>query len=177
MNAELPSLFERPMPGSGGVYPCALCDLEGALTGIPRSDLAGLLAIGLVPSTAKDCHANARYFFTPRPEIHIYAYPTSLTIKLQPHLDQGRLENLYRVEREFGMEDVQVGSRWLGRWRADDLRRFILEHVLPHEIGHHVYHMQRKGQGLVHRPGTRESEQFAEAYARRLARLKCRDSG
>ena len=64
----------------------------------------------------------------------------------------------------------QVGSRWLCRWRAEDMRRFVLEHVLLHEIGHHVYWKERARLGLVARLALAVREQFAEAYALRHLR-------
>ncbi len=52
------------------------------------------------------------------------------------------------VEMEYGMKIELVGSRWLCRWEAEDLRRYSLEHVLQHEVGHHVHAMQRQRQGM-----------------------------
>ena len=172
MSAALPHLFEMPLAGTGQVYPCSLGDLEVELLRLATDDLQGLLSVGLVPGTAKDSKANARYFYSPRPKIELYSFPAPLSIRLQRHLNPGQVSELYRLEREFGMETLQQGSRWVGRWQAADLRRFILEHVLLHEIGHHVYHMGRRRSGLVHRPFTRESEQFAEAFALRLRRVR-----
>ncbi len=69
------------------------------------------------------------------------------------------------MELQFGMTVERHGSRYTCAWSADNLRRFILEHVLLHEVGHHVYHLQRRERGLPYHPNTVESEQFAEAYA------------
>ena len=74
------------------------------------------------------------------------------------------------IERHFGMRVERVGSRWYCRWSAKDLRRFVLEHVLIHEVGHPVLRTQRLRQGVQPWPGRQVSEQFAEAYACRYLR-------
>ena len=63
------------------------------------------------------------------------------------------------------MEISEAGSRCVTRWQAEALRRFIVEHVLAHEIGHHVHYRSRFLAGYIARPGRTEAEQFAEAYA------------
>jgi hypothetical protein len=68
------------------------------------------------------------------------------------------------------MQVERTGSRWRVHWQAEDLRRYILEHVLLHEIGHHVQKMQRLREGLRSRLPVAAKEQFAEAYAGRLRR-------
>ena len=65
----------------------------------------------------------------------------------------------------LGMQVEKVGGRWYCRWSAEDLRLFMLEHVLIHEVGHHVQCTQRQRQGVDPWPSRRVSEQFAEAYA------------
>jgi hypothetical protein len=59
------------------------------------------------------------------------------------------------------------GSR---RRKPEDLRRYVLEHVLLHEIGHHIQYMQRSRAGFMRRLSHRAGEQFAEDYALRHLR-------
>jgi hypothetical protein len=68
------------------------------------------------------------------------------------------------------MQVEQSNNRWVCRWRLEMLRAFILGHVLPHEIGHHICHTQRLQQGRTACPGEAACEQFAEDYALRLQR-------
>jgi hypothetical protein len=160
------SVFKRPLL-PGWVYPCSLEDIRQRLRQLPGEDLGGLWAVGLVPSTYRNCSANARYFPVDRPVIHIYSYPATFSYKLPPHMKCSDLDRSFSAEFEFGMRVEQVGSRWWCRWDAESLRRFILEYVLAHEVGHHVSHRQRIRQGLKACPGKGVCEQFAEAYARR----------
>jgi hypothetical protein len=162
-------VFQRPLL-PGWVYPCTLDDIHEQLSTLPAEDLAGLWAVGLVPSTRRDHSANGRYFGGARPIIHLLSYRESLTYKQPAGTRQGDMEAGCVIERHFGMRVEKVGSRWYCRWSAEDLWRFILEHVLIHEVGHHVQYMERKRAGLQPWPSRRVSEQFAEAYACRYLR-------
>ena len=160
-------LFEKALP-EGWVYPCTLEDLREQLLRLPLDDLRGLHAIGLAASTRRDHAANGRYCFGPAPVIRLYSFPTDLRYKLPARTRSSEIECGLAVEQVYGLQVERVGSRYYLHWETSDLRRFILEHVLPHEVGHHVYHTRRREAGYVFRPGTAESEQFAEAYARRM---------
>ena len=61
-------------------------------------------------------------------------------------------------------------------WSAEDLRCFIVEHVLLHELGQHVYFWRRQQQGLTYHPNMPGAEQFAEDYALRYRSLKSRQA-
>jgi hypothetical protein len=162
-------IFQVPLPDASTVYPCTVADIEEHLVTIPESDLVDLQSISLVPSTRKNCNANGRYFYGMNCRICLYSYPASLSYKLLPHTKRSDVERGWAVELSYGMRVEPQGSRWVCSWNQEDLRRFIVKHVLLHEIGHHVYDQQRRLAGLVHQPRTRESEQFAEAYAFRHA--------
>jgi hypothetical protein len=54
------------------------------------------------------------------------------------------------------------GSRWSCFWTPEGIRRYTVEYVVAHEVGHHVYYLRR---GYPRNHG--ESEQFAHAYAMR----------
>ena len=162
-------LFEEPIC-AGWVYPCSLEDIQDRLTRLPEADLIGLWAVGLAAATRRGCWANGRYGFSERPTIRIYSYPETYTYRQPPQTKRADIDVGLAVERGFGMEVDRIGGRYACRWSAADLRRFILEHVLLHEVGHHVYHWPRKEQGHTFRPSRRESEQLAESYALRHAR-------
>jgi hypothetical protein len=55
-------------------------------------------------------------------------------------------------------------------WPGDTLRRFMLGHVLVHELGHHVLQHERRLRG-VRAARTREHEARAEAIATQLRAL------
>jgi hypothetical protein len=164
------STFEREL-AAGWIYPCNLKDIEQVLQCLPASDVDGLWAVGLVPSTRKDSTANARYFPGAKPVIHIYSYPETLIYKLPAHVKHGDIVEGLKREVSYGMRIEQSRGHWMCRWSGGDLRAFILYHVLPHEIGHHVYHQQRALLGLHTKIGSRSGEQFAESYALRVSKV------
>lgn len=166
----MPFLFERPLP-PGWIYPCTLEDIQQRLQILRREDLEGLCAIGLAPSTQKDQSTNGRYFRDGQPTILLYSYPDTLEYKMPPFVKQKHIQQDLRVELKYGMQVEQTGSRWWCRWTQENLRRYTIDHVLLHEIGHHVHHQQRSKQGLAYLPATQASEQFAEDYALRNAIL------
>jgi hypothetical protein len=165
------TLFERPLL-AGWIYPCTLEDIRERLAELPTEDLEGLWAVGLVPSTRKDCSVNGRYFGGDRPTIHLCSHQMSLTYKQPDQVKRSDLEHSQMVQLEYGMRIERVGSRWFCRWSPEDLRRFVVEHVLLHEVGHHVHHMQRRRQGFTSRLTLGVREQFAEDYALRHARRR-----
>jgi hypothetical protein len=96
-----------------------------------------------------------------RATIHLYGWPDSLTNKFPQGTKRHHLAGL-DLQRSFGMQVEQIGTRWYCRWDREDWRRFALEHVLPHEIGHHV---------------CGPSEQLADDYALRYLQILKDGSG
>jgi len=166
------NFFEEALT-PGWVYPCSLADIQERLTQLPEQDLAGLWAVGLAAATRKDCWVNGRYRFAEKPTIRLYSYAETLSYRLPPQMKPVDIEVGLMVERDFGMTVERKGGRYLCHWVADDLRKFTLEHVLLHEIGHHVHAGKRKEQGYNPRTYRHEEEQWAESYALRHA---CRQS-
>lgn len=162
-------VFERPL-APGWIHPCSIADIEERLRQLPVQDLDGLWAVGLVPSTRKDCDADARYNFCRRPEIHIFSQPATMRFKLRAHTRFCDIERALAVNMRYGMKIHQVGSRYVCEWTADTLRSFILDHVLLHEFGHHVFFSSRMKQGYPYTQHVAGTEQFAEDYAIRYNR-------
>ena len=89
---------------------------------------------------------------------------------LPPWRLRGRLakKDVQRFERAGALVSQlpQSGGATLIDWPADTLRRFMLEQVLLHELGHHVlqYH---KGKRLARIARTKDHEAFAALFAQR----------
>lgn len=158
-------LFEREVT-RGWVYPCSVEEIREKLQCVPPSDLEGLWAVGLVPSTRKDSSAHGRYWASPKPVIHLYSFPDNYELRLGTRMSEA-IRSL-QVDQNYGMRLIARGRRAVSKWEPDDLGRLIVEHVLLHEIGHHVCHTRRLQAGLRACPGNRTCEQFAEAYALRM---------
>ena len=106
------AIFERPLL-PGWVYPCTVDDIREQLSTLPAEDLEGIGAVGLVPSTRKNCSANGRYSGgLPPTNIYLYSHHESLRYKQAAGTRPGDLDWGLYVEREFGMRVEKVGSRW-----------------------------------------------------------------
>jgi hypothetical protein len=55
-------------------------------------------------------------------------------------------------------------------WPTDTLRRFILEEILPHELGHHVL-QHHKAKRLDRIARTKDHEAFAALFSMRQQKL------
>lgn len=169
------NLFERPLLGAGcHFYPCALADIGAQLALVPECDLLGLWAVGLTPAAREDSNAYGVYYRRGRgcgkPVIHLLSATTPWLMTLDGRAVHAIVKRHYRVEREYGLEMRRDGDRLLCAWPAESYRRFVAEHVLLHEIGHHVDYERRARAGFRRRLPTRAKEQFAEDYAIRFRR-------
>jgi hypothetical protein len=137
-------------------------EIEQQLLTFPPEDLAGLAVICLVPATRKDLKDWGLYGYYYRsqdkPTICLCGWPDPLTDKFPQGTKRHHLAHL-DVRRSFGMQVEQIGTRWYCRWDREDWRRFVLEHVLPHEIGHHVGG-----------PSEQRADDYAPRYLRSLNR-------
>ena len=170
-------LFECPLP-DGWVYPCTLDNIRQQLALVPEQDLEGLLAVGLAAPKREDKRYHGTYWYwswrMKTPVIHLYAWPASLSFKTRRPYSIGEAAQCFAVELSYGMRTGRAGSRLLCRWDPECLRRYVAEHVLLHEIGHHVQRRQRLRMGFTAFPGHMASEQFADDYASRCARWEGR---
>jgi hypothetical protein len=151
-------VFEKPLH-PGWVYPCTVEEIEEQLLTFPPEELAGLRVICLVPALRRDLEdrgVDGRYDRY-RAVIYLYGWPESFAYKYPKGWKRHHIEPNLVVERSFGMHVEQIGRRWYCRWDREDWRRFVLEHILPHEIGHHVCG-----------PSEALAEEYALRYLRRL---------
>lgn len=81
----------------------------------------------------------------------------------------GRARLDFAVETWFGMSLTQQ-DRWVVcSWDALSFKLFALCHVLPHEVGHHVYRFHKS------QPFDAASYKLSEAYAEQYAQTRQRD--
>ena len=92
---------------------------------------------------------------------------------LPPWRLHGRLlkKDINRFERAGArISQVPQSGTTLVDWPADTLRRFMLEEVLLHELGHHVL-QHHKGQRLARTARTKDHEAFAALFAMRQQKV------
>ena len=176
-----PAVYQRQLPASGSqVYPCTVEDIRQKLERVPEWDLQGLWSIGLEQAgrdlaTTYGCYY-PRKWPTYKPVIVLPSQESSLSFKTHWRVTPGAAEKRFSVELRFGMRLDYRGCRATCSWPASSLRQYILEHVLLHELGHHVQHQQRLRAGHYGALRWVPSEQFAEDYALRMERRPVRRS-
>ncbi len=156
---------QEPLP-PGWIYPCTEEDIRRGLDRLPYKDYSGVTAIKMVPVNPGNRFAYATYYGSGA-VVEIPAVRNSMTFKFDRHATRGRLIALCSIEIAYGMEIEGVGDRWVSHWTRESLCKYIAEHVLAHEVGHHVIHQKRKREGMKPCPGHDACEQIAENYALR----------
>ena len=169
-------VFERPLPvGSRHWYPCSVADIRKQLALVPEYDLEGLWAIGLSPLLPDDHYCDATYYCRRypigKPVILLHSRTNHFVYKLRRRRDIGFIKQRLQTELEYGMQIERCGDVFYCRWPVESQRRFTVEHVLLHEIGHHVEYQQRARAQYRRRLPSLMKEQFAEDYALRFQRI------
>ncbi|MGV8125450.1 MAG: hypothetical protein AB9903_19605 [Vulcanimicrobiota bacterium] len=136
------------LPG-GYTFPCSVQEIKKVLQEIPLEHLNGIKRIRL--SAQKVTLADASYIDG---TINIYAVPRDLKFLYT----EKPPESILREYSRFGARWDKLGDAWYCYWKLDHYKRYILEHVLFHELGHHIddFHSERRSFG---------KEKFAERYA------------
>lgn len=149
----------RPSPGRH--HPASAADVRAALATFGAEAYYGLESVELVPAP----RAGARLVFG------ALVGPGQIRMYDQPPPPWRLPFALSKRERKELLEaGADLGEAGLVSWPADSLKRFMLGHVLAHELGHHVLQHERRLRG-ERAARTREHEARAELVAARLREL------
>ena len=155
--ATLPNVRARS-PRAGRYYLASAADVRAALRDFGVSSYYGLELVELVPAPASGKRLPFGRLIGPG-QIVLYDQPPS------PWRLGSRLTPTESARLAAGGADLSEPG--VVRWPEDTLRRFMLYHVLAHELGHHVLqHERRMGHRRAARTG--EHEARADALAARL---------
>ena len=122
-------------PPKGHTYPCTLSELKRQLRRVPAHYLEGLWQVRLSNQVRRYRDRDGDYLDG---EIRLFPYPEQLTFAPSPRPN----DPFDREWLAWGATLVESnGSRSL-QWTREALRRYVLDHVLLHELGHH-YAAQR----------------------------------
>lgn len=148
----LPRVITYPLP-PGKIHPVSPMQVQEALAELPACDLVDLNRV-LLTDSRRDRHASYG-----GAQIKL-CYPVDRHYRVRLRRYEGWLEVLRFgawIERE---DDVRYVC-----WEPNDLRDYVLKHLLLHEIGHHVALLRGFGYAVA---ATRREEEFAESYAHAL---------
>ena len=140
------------------VYSCTINDIKKKLREMPAQFLTRIRRIRLCNQVKMNPGVDAACYDDGI--INIYAVPADLVIALfkrkpKPSWEQERLQ--------YGAYWKKKDGCWMMKWRKEDLRRYTLNHILFHEIGHTLF----TGYG----PG--QEEKMVESFADKIAKT-CR---
>ena len=149
----------RPSPGRH--HPASAADVREALATFGEKAYYGLKSVELMPAPP----AGGRLVFgelVGPGQIRLYDLPRP----------PWRLPHALWQHERMALRDAGADLREDGivSWPADSLRRYMLGHVLAHELGHHVLQHERRLRG-ERGVRTREHEARAEVVASRLREL------
>lgn len=155
-------IFERPLHPEF-IRPCSIDDVLGVLQKIPPEFLLGLSRLYLLGGSAKQIRMkypsqlgaydffDQRIFLASWPRRDLVCYWKTLP---PPHI--------LIEQKKAGMQVVRVKDQWESRMDEESLRRYVLDSVLLHEIGHHIARREKKD--------SKTTENFADWIAQEISR-------
>lgn len=154
-------LYERPLHPEF-IRPCSIADVIEMLNKIPHEFLIGLRGIYLLGGTAKQKRGgdpiDGVYDYIDF-KIYLAAWLKRDFVLSGPQLPPPHAMSEYK---RAGVKIERVKGGWECHFDEQSLRRYYLESVLLHEIGHHVARNENKSY--------RKNENFADWMAIELNR-------
>lgn len=164
-NSESCNIYERPVH-EAFIRPFGVSDAVDVLSTIPRQFLAGLRSIYLMGGTWKqnkvalgDLYHYGEYGWC---SIYLFAFPRR---RLHWRSKQLPKPDIRQEFERAGAAFRQDGDGWICAFDETSLRKFYLNDVLIHEIGHHVDRdnfWRPSGRGKSYA----QAERFAEWFVR-----------
>lgn len=133
-------VFITDNPSRDFFFPIGVEDVRRELARLPRAEWSGITHVwfrrfkkseyeaGELPLAEFCCGSGVRL-------ITLYPWPRSLEWN---HGEKNPNATLRRVLARHGAELSVRGGEWISSWDEPGLRGFYVEHLLLHEVGHHV---------------------------------------
>jgi hypothetical protein len=135
--AAFPAVRMRP-PAPGRHHPATVADVRAALTAFGEVAYYGLNLVELIPTTR----------IRNGPLLGSLAGPGHVVLYDQPRPPWRLGAALSGADRAWlASAGAEVSTPAVVAWPGDSLRRFMLGHVLAHEIGHHLLQHERRLRG------------------------------
>ena len=161
-NDELPILMQDN-PSKDFFFPISVEEAKEAVQALPKDDYEGITHIwlrrvtkseykkGQLPLAEFICGSGVRV-------IILYPFPENLIMNLGSKKPSGRkLKELSKW-----CTDLQKNKgKWFLKWNQDSLREYYINHLLYHEVGHHVDWYSRHWSMA----NSKQTEEFADQYA------------
>jgi hypothetical protein len=162
INDNLPILVEEN-PSKEYFFPLSVSEVEQALKALPKIDYQQITHIwlrrfkkaeyikGQMPLAEFVCGSGVR-------AIIIYPVPKNMTVYLGPKKPSAR------KLKELGNWCNNIYSKndhWYAKWQLSELRKYYINNILYHEVGHHIDWYYRNWSSA----NRKQAEEFADQYA------------
>lgn len=159
---ELP-VFIHDNPSRDFFFPVSEQDVRNELARLPRADWSGITHIwfrrfkkseydtGEFPLAEFSCGSGVRL-------ITLYPWPRTLIWEHGAKKPSARLQ---AILAQYHAELACGNCGWFSRWDEAFLRNFYVEHLLFHEIGHHVDSYGRRWSKANRSPREEAADQYA----------------
>lgn len=158
---SLPVLIQDNASGEY-FFPVSAQELSTVLSRLPRSHGEGITHIWLrrMPSRMRSAGSPLAEFICGSGVRVIVVYPWRVDGKRYVGRRRPTAQGVSSYLR-FGASIIDERGRWCVCFAEADLRRFYVEHIFCHEVGHHVDWYNRRWS----KANARQMEEFADQYA------------
>lgn len=158
----LPILIEDN-PSRDFFFPVTVHEVYEAMKALPEEDYAGITHLwlrrikksdyekGNMPLAEFICGSGIR-------AIILYPWPKNMLQYLGSQKPSRRKIIEYG---KYGVVPVNDGKNWVMKWQTEQLRKFYINHLLYHEVGHHIDWYFRHWS----KANSKQQEEFADQYA------------
>jgi hypothetical protein len=162
INDQLPILIEEN-PSKNFFFPLSVSEALEALKALPKRDYEGITHIwlkriklsdyenGSLPLAEFICGSGVRV-------IVLYSWSKDLIQHFGQRKPSQRSINEYK---KYGAIFSKVGKNWVCKWELKQLRKFYINSLIYHEVGHHVDWYYRNWSGA----NLKQVEDYADQYA------------
>lgn len=161
-NDVLPLIIEEN-PSRDFFFPLSAQEVVEALRALPKEDYEGITHIWLRRVSKADFFDNSHPLATficgsGVRVITLYPWPTNM---LLPYGSKRPLNRTINEVERFGAEVKKIGKAWFSKWEMEGLRKYYIQTLLYHEVGHHVDWYYRHWTAANLKP----TEEYADQYA------------
>jgi hypothetical protein len=160
--ADLP-IFITDNPSRDFFFPIGIDEVRRELAHLPKNDWKGITHIWFRRFKKTEYETNE----FPLAEFSCGSGVRLITLDPWPrnlewhHGDKKPSAALRRVFERYGADLTNRNSEWVSRWEESSLKNFYIEHLLFHELGHHVDWYERHWS----KANKRTLEEAADQYA------------
>ncbi len=159
---ELPILIEDN-PSRDFFFPLTGEETIKALKALPEDDYEGITHVWLrrfkksdyienqVPLACFICGSGVRV-------VVLYPWANDMLLSYGAKKPSNKILN---EAEKFNAKIIKKGKTWFSKWTIEGLRKFYIQHLLYHEVGHHIDWYNRQWS----KANSKTVEEYADQYA------------